>query len=84
MEPPVSAAQSDTQVAITENVQYSKDKVLGTGSFGNVYKGVLDGRKIAVKRILITAFKEIEKEMQTLSHPNILQYLKITANHDFV
>jgi len=55
------------------------DEVLGYGSHGTVvYKGTFQGRKVAVKRLLIDFYDIAAKEVQLLQesddHPNVIRY----------
>ncbi|OUM66290.1 hypothetical protein PIROE2DRAFT_22511, partial [Piromyces sp. E2] len=55
------------------------DEVLGYGSHGTVvYKGTFQGRKVAVKRLLIDFYDIASKEVQLLQesddHPNVIRY----------
>ncbi|XP_042501411.1 probable LRR receptor-like serine/threonine-protein kinase At1g74360 [Macadamia integrifolia] len=62
---------------------FSVDRIIGTGGFGTVYRGVLpDGRDVAVKKLQREGFegeKEFKSEMEVLScsdigwpHPNLV------------
>ena len=62
---------------------------LGTGSHGTiVYKGKLGGRQIAIKRVLKTVSKAVEREISIMmkidQHPNILRYFAKEENKDFI
>ena len=77
--------------ATSSVVDFKLDKVIGCGSFGQVYSGfdMKNGRPIAVKQVPITAFgthsvtqqkkvKALEHEiklLESLSHENIVNYL---------
>lgn len=55
------------------------DKVLGYGSHGTVvYKGIFDGRDVAVKRLLLdfydVALKEVKLLQESDDHPNVVRY----------
>ncbi|CAO3590507.1 unnamed protein product [Absidia cylindrospora] len=55
------------------------ESVLGYGSHGTVvYKGVFDGRAVAVKRLLIdfydVAFQEVKLLQESDDHPNVIRY----------
>jgi len=61
------------------------DEVLGYGSHGTVvYKGTFQGRKVAVKRLLIDFYDIAAKEVQLLQesddHPNVIRYF---ARHHY-
>ncbi|VAH54960.1 unnamed protein product [Triticum turgidum subsp. durum] len=63
---------------ITDN--FSKERLLGHGAYGKVYKGVHDGREIAVK-LLNNNMQTIDDEqfihefsnLMMLNHPNTIQ-----------
>ncbi|KAG5440275.1 hypothetical protein PCANB_001845 [Pneumocystis canis] len=55
------------------------DKILGYGSHGTiVYEGSFEGRKVAVKRMLLEfyeiAFREITLLQESDGHPNVIRY----------
>lgn len=59
-------------------LEISED-VLGYGSHGTVvYKGVFDGRSVAVKRLLLdfydVALKEVKLLQESDDHPNVVRY----------
>ncbi|XP_057373274.1 death-associated protein kinase 1-like [Daphnia carinata] len=73
-----------------------REKLLGEGGFGMVYKGklwdsygrifkgIFRGREVAVKRILIDrADKREEEAMLKLDHPNIVKLLHCEKDQDF-
>ena len=62
---------------------------LGTGSYGTiVYKGNLRGRNIAIKRVLKTVSKAVEREISIMikidRHPNILRYFAKEEDKNFI
>ena len=78
-------------------VKYYTDQIIGRGSFGTVYSGILrggiyggDARPIAVKRIergrvdecLIQ--REVELMQKANGHPNILSYFCTETDTNFV
>ena len=66
------------------------DKVLGYGSCGTVvFEGRLEGRRIAVKRMLKEFYSLAEKESEILlqggdSHPNVVSYFLHEEDNQFV
>jgi serine/threonine-protein kinase/endoribonuclease IRE1 len=65
------------------------DEVLGYGGHGTVvYKGTLDGRKVAVKRMLkayhASADREISLLIESDGHPNVVRYFLKEVRGDFV
>jgi len=65
------------------------DEVLGYGGHGTVvYKGKLDGRNVAVKRMLkaysASASREISLLIESDGHPNVVRYFLKEVRGDFV
>lgn len=70
------------------NIEITK-KVLGYGSGGTiVYEGTLDGRRIAVKRMLASFYVMAEREvallLQSDEHPHVVRYYTQERDEDFV
>lgn len=66
-----------------------KPTVLGYGSCGTiVFEGVMDGRRVAVKRLLAQFHELARKELEALiasdEHPNILRCFALEEDADFV
>jgi serine/threonine protein kinase len=64
-------------------------KVLGHGSSGTiVFEGSMNGRKVAVKRMLKTFYSIAEREThlltQTDEHPNVIRYYTTEEDSDFI
>ena len=64
-------------------------KILGHGSSGTiVFEGLMNGRKVAVKRMLKTFFSIAEREThvlcQTDEHPNVIRYYTTEEDADFI
>ncbi|KAL7548283.1 hypothetical protein ACHAWF_011572, partial [Thalassiosira exigua] len=69
-------------------IQLSED-ILGYGGHGTVvYRGVLDGRRVAVKRLLATYHASADREISLLiesdGHPNVVRYFLKEARGEFV
>ncbi|KAH9606355.1 hypothetical protein KSS87_023345 [Heliosperma pusillum] len=68
---------------------FSLDNLLGTGSFGSVFKGVLDGKKVAVKVLNLhhrSASKRFMAECNTLRnvrHRNLVNVITACSSIDF-
>jgi serine/threonine-protein kinase/endoribonuclease IRE1 len=67
----------------------ASDQVLGYGGQGTVvYKGMLDGRNVAVKRMLkayhASADREISLLIESDGHPNVVRYFLKEVRGDFV
>jgi serine/threonine-protein kinase/endoribonuclease IRE1 len=65
------------------------EEILGFGGHGTiVYKGVLDKRQVAVKRLLnmyhASADREIELLIESDGHPNVVRYFLKEMRGDFV
>ena len=63
--------------------------VLGYGSGGTiVFEGMLDGREVAVKRLLRQFYELAQKEIKALilsdEHPNIVRCFAMEEDHEFV
>ena len=64
-------------------------KVLGYGGCGTiVFEGALDGRPVAVKRLLLQFYELARKELATLiasdEHPNVVRCYALEEDADFV
>lgn len=70
-------------------IQVCEDVVLGYGGHGTiVYKGLLEGRQVAVKRMLTTynasADREISLLIESDGHPNVVRYFLKEVHGEFV
>jgi len=70
-------------------IQVFDDVILGYGGHGTVvYKGMLDGRPVAVKRMLKAYHASAEREISLLiesdGHPNVVRYFMKEVRGDFV
>lgn len=78
---------------INEKLGYYKQKLLGKGFYGIVYLGQLNGQKMAVKRVQKTSDQQNSKILQEIEalkrvgereHPNILRFVCIEQDEDFL
>ncbi|XP_059351755.1 uncharacterized protein LOC130694039 [Daphnia carinata] len=61
-----------------------RQKPIGAGGFGTVFKGKFGGREVAVKRLEMRHVDKIEEEaMLKLDHPNIVKLLHCEKDEDF-
>jgi hypothetical protein len=55
-------------------------KVIGTGAYGQVFEGLYQNTKVAIKKLKVTDSKLFEKEVGVLSslrHPNVVLFLGV-------
>ncbi len=67
-------------------IKIDRNKILGTGSYGIVFEGTWNGKKVAVKRVQIanTESSKLEEEaLQKLDHPNVIKLFHVQSNEDF-
>jgi serine/threonine protein kinase len=67
-------------------IQYSKEDVLGRGTYGDVYLGIFNKEQVAVKKILLNRSEKEEREVdlqKILDHENILKILQVVEDDDF-
>ena len=81
--------QRDSEKLRPQEVISVSEEVLGYGGHGTVvYKGVLDGRDVAVKRMLkayhASADREISLLIESDGHPNVVRYFLKEVRGDFV
>jgi len=75
--------------AVVGVIQVYDDIILGYGGHGTVvYKGMLEGRPVAVKRMLKTYHASADREISLLiesdGHPNVVRYFLKEVRGDFV
>lgn len=67
-------------------IKIRRNKILGEGCYGQVFKGVWNGKKVAVKRIY-QQFSEhnIREELtlKRLNHPNVLKLLHVENDEEY-
>jgi hypothetical protein len=69
-------------------VKVDEKKVLGSGTYGNVYPGTFEGNPVAVKEFKRSVYaikKEQEREMEEhfrLDHENVLKLLHVDESRD--
>ena len=79
----------DTKDFSSRQVIQITDQVLGYGGHGTVvFKGTLEGRNVAVKRMLKTYLASADREISLLiesdGHPNVVRYFLKEVKGDFV
>ncbi|CAD5211342.1 unnamed protein product [Bursaphelenchus okinawaensis] len=67
---------------------FDSRKILGMGCAGTtVFKGTFDGREVAVKRVLTSQFKLVERELELLrksdAHKNVIRYFCSERDDNF-
>ncbi|KAL0564880.1 bifunctional endoribonuclease/protein kinase ire1 [Marasmius crinis-equi] len=75
--------------AVTQNSLIVSDQILGFGSHGTVvFRGDLQGRQVAVKRLLKSfvtlASREVSILQESDDHPNVIRYYYQEAHADFL
>ncbi|XP_057373159.2 triple functional domain protein-like [Daphnia carinata] len=66
-------------------IWFDRQKPIGEGGFGVVYKGKFGGREVAVKRVEMRHVDKREEDaMLKLDHPNIVKLLHYETDNDFM
>ncbi|CAD5215701.1 unnamed protein product [Bursaphelenchus xylophilus] len=69
-------------------LSFDSRKILGMGCAGTtVFKGTFDGREVAVKRVLTSQYKLVERELELLrksdAHKNVIRYFCSERDDNF-
>jgi serine/threonine protein kinase len=67
-------------------IKIDRSKILGSGSYGIVFEGTWNGKKVAVKRVQIAnteSSKPEEEALQKLDHPNVIKLFDVQSDEDF-
>ena len=67
-------------------IKYTKEKLLGQGTYGTVYLGIYNDQQVAVKRIELKQSEKEEREVnlqQNLDHENVLKIRKVEKDDNF-
>lgn len=76
-------------MSLIRKIDYDESKILGYGSGGTVvFQGTLNGRTVAVKRMLLYHNHLAQNEILFLQkvdlHPNLINYYDTQVDKDFV
>ncbi|MBN3306883.1 ERN1 endoribonuclease, partial [Amia calva] len=87
VEPPPAQDWEGEEVVVGK-ISFSPGEVLGHGAEGTfVFRGLFDGRRVAVKRVLPECFDFAEREVQLLresdEHPNVIRYFCTERDRQF-
>jgi late competence protein required for DNA uptake (superfamily II DNA/RNA helicase) len=76
------------QAAISGDIHFCRDYILGVGNNGVVYLGMWAGSIAAVKRIMISPLADVvierEKQLQQLDHCNVVKFYGSGKDSDFM
>jgi serine/threonine-protein kinase/endoribonuclease IRE1 len=66
-------------------IKFDREVRLGQGGNGAVFPGTFQGKKVAVKRVLVTGATNENEEniMQQLDHPNVVKLFHIDRDDNF-
>ena len=67
-------------------IKYTKENLLGQGTYGTVYLGIYNDQQVAVKRIELKQSEKEEREVnlqQNLDHENVLKIRKVEKDDNF-
>ena len=67
-------------------IKYTRENLLGQGTYGSVYLGIYNDQQVAVKRIELKQSKKEEREVylqKILDHENVLKIRKVKEDDDF-
>jgi hypothetical protein len=72
------------KLRLSMEIQYNRAVSLGEGGSGSVFSGTFQGRKVAVKRVLLNMANGNEEEaLKQLDHPNIVKLFHVECTDDF-
>jgi serine/threonine protein kinase len=67
-------------------IQFDRKDKIGEGMFGTVFRGKLNGRDVAVKRVELSKSGENANEenaLRKLDHPNVIKFFHSESDADF-
>jgi len=86
LSPPTMSSTALESESINRLV-YDCSNILGRGGFAIVYRGKLDGKPVAVKRMqqemVANDNRREEEALRLLDHPNVISLLHIENDEDF-
>lgn len=77
----------DSLVNIIGKLSFNRNDVIGSGSFGHVFKGKFESAiDVAIKRIVKLDVSQFEKDvMPTIeNHPNVIRFYCVEQDYDFM
>ena len=68
-----------------KKIIFDKEKILGNGAYGYVFKGKCNGQEAAVKRIDQNRRCDDREEqaLKVLNHPNVVKLLEVEDDDNF-
>lgn len=70
-------------------ISYSRKDVLGSGTFGTVYLGIFEEKKVAIKKIQlkhqqsVKEDREVKNQLEAQGHENVVQIFETVQDLDF-
>lgn len=79
--------EQSNRIWINSDIYYYENSKIGSGAFGDVYKGTMLSKNafVAIKRMILDSTRRasLEKEiiaMKEIKHPNIVRYYDCIRN----